>query len=573
MLIHCRAEIALEQEEPVAAIRQLVSLLRRGATSTDRASVDLNLVTTSARGRQVVAEFQPQRTRGVAFEQALAVVEELAALPPTKLKSLHIMAKVGGFRWQGSRAGDEAQLALLDSKSLQRKQRFIFCATLSFASDTAEAPFIADMLHEIEREAGIRFELRSSQMQFSQDESGRATADELLLTALTWNELVESVGQQVRARISLADEPHLMSSSAAISFNTELAQSGKAVRVDFTRIVRRWLKQEFAQYSTEGGELGYFFRNVAPGVLAGFALDKRDRPFSKKFTIWIAAGLTSKRFTPAADRPMRLGISLFQLFGIGPLPLMWTYETPQDLEESLASAARVLKGALAIFEREVACLDTAYGRKLAEFAGPRQLSARQAYGVACEVARRWAPDASLTLMHTHLVAAVVIAETSQVVPALDDKGQLTGHGAWCLRFHSKTKQENLQVTVPCYGSVTHVRQDAPSGRQWPSDVDQILPEGWMDSDRAARRALAAAQTKDAGLTAQNVGQFELSSRANPKATSVLPPAWPMRDGMFVMETAWRIMFSRAGDGKRGIVYVSVPADGEGAPAVEVQGIS
>ena len=95
----------------------------------------------------------------------------------------------------------------------------------------------------------------------------------------------------------------------------------------------------------------------------------------------------------------------------------------------------------------------------------------------------------------------------------------------------------------------------------------------MDSDRAARRALAAAQTKDAGLTAQNVGQFELSSRANPKATSVLPPAWPMRDGMFVMETAWRIMFSRAGDGKRGIVYVSVPADGEGAPAVEVQGLS
>ena len=61
MLIHCRTEIALERDEPVAAIRQMVSLLRKGATGTDRASVELNLVTTSARGREAIAEFRPHR--------------------------------------------------------------------------------------------------------------------------------------------------------------------------------------------------------------------------------------------------------------------------------------------------------------------------------------------------------------------------------------------------------------------------------------------------------------------------------------------------------------------------------
>ena len=135
-----------------------------------------------------------------------------------------------------------------------------------------------------------------------------------------------------------------------------------------------------------------------------------------------------------------------------------------------------------------------------------------------------------------------------------------------MQFHSRTKHENLYVTVPCHGPVTQTRLDAPAGRHWPSDVDQILRDGWMDSDEAARAALAAAQEKDAA-DSNTEGQFELSSRANVLAAKVL--GLPMRDDMFEITAAWRISFSRMNEKERRITSVSVPAHGGGAPVVEM----
>ncbi len=136
-----------------------------------------------------------------------------------------------------------------------------------------------------------------------------------------------------------------------------------------------------------------------------------------------------------------------------------------------------------------------------------------------------------------------------------------------MQFHSRTKHENLYVTVPCHGPVTQTRLDAPAGRHWPSDVDQILRDGWTDSDAAARAALAAAQEKDTGASTEEIQQFELSSRANVLAAKVLGS--PMRDGMFEMTTAWRISFSRTNEKERRITNVSVPAYGGGAPVMEM----
>lgn len=136
-----------------------------------------------------------------------------------------------------------------------------------------------------------------------------------------------------------------------------------------------------------------------------------------------------------------------------------------------------------------------------------------------------------------------------------------------MQFHSRKKQENLYVTIPCYGPVTQTRLDAPAGRHWPSDVDQIMRDGWMDSDEAARAALAAAQEKDAAASNEEIQQFELSSQANVLAAKVLGS--PMRDGMFEMVTAWRVSYSRASEKGRRISSVSVPAYGGGAPVVQV----
>ncbi len=569
MQIQCHAEVPLEQDEPVGAIRQFVRILRDCAVDTERAEINLNLIGSSARARTTIQEFRPERTKGAVFEQALAITEELTGLGTAKIKSLNFILSAVGFRWRGSRTGTEARFSLLDMKVFQRKQRFGLSAHLKFEAADASEPFIKEMLAEIAQAKGIRFELQASQMELRADEQGRATPEELFVTALVWTELIERTGERVRKEISLAGVPHLMTTSEAHAFLFDPSKLGKSVRVDFTRITRKWLKEEFPDYARSKGALDgeMLQKEIAEGLVAELTIDKRGRAFSKEFTIGLGVGLTSPRFAPTPDRPFRLAVNVFRLFGIWPLPMQWTYHTETDLREALKGAAALLHRVLAIFEPEAALMGKATERRLEEFEGPREVSAKEAYELAGPIVKAWVEDAGLLRISSNMISAPYLSSFPVVLPATNGKGRLAKNGGWWMQFHSRTKQENLYVTVPCHGPVTQTRLDAPAGRHWPSDVDQILRDGWTDSDAAARAALAAAQEKDTGASTEEIQQFELSSRANVLAAKVLGS--PMRDGMFEMTTAWRISFSRTNEKERRITNVSVPAYGGGAPVMEM----
>ena len=568
MQIQCHAAILVEQDEPVPAVRQFVRILKNCAVEASRAEVNLNLIATSARGKTVVQEFRPERTRGARFEQALAITEELTALGTAKIKSLHFLLSAEGFRWKGSREGTSAQVSLLDGKSLQRKRRFDLLALLSFEAADASEPFIGKMLAEIAKATGIRFQLESSLMRVGKGEQGRATPEELFVTTLVWTELIERIGEKVRKEISLAGVPHLMTTSEAHAFLFHPRKLGKSVRVDFTRITRKWLKEEFPDYARSTGALDgeMLQKEIADGVVAEVSIDKRGKAFSKEFTIGVGVGLTSPRFAPTQDRPFRLAVNVFRLFGIWPLPMQWTYHTEADLREALKGAALLLHRVVAIFEPETALMRKASERRIEEFEGPREVSAKEAYVLARPIVKAWAGDAGLLRITSNMISAPYLSSFPVVLPVTNGKGRLAKNGGWWMQFHSRTKHENLYVTVPCHGPVTQTRLDAPAGRHWPSDVDQILRDGWMDSDEAARAALAAAQEKDAA-DSNTEGQFELSSRANVLAAKVL--GLPMRDDMFEITAAWRISFSRMNEKERRITSVSVPAHGGGAPVVEM----
>jgi hypothetical protein len=569
MQIHCFAEIAVEQDEPISAIRQFVRTLLAGAEDTDGAEIDLNLIGISARARTVIQEFNPGRTKGSAFERALAITDELTNLGTAKMKSLSFMLMANGFRWKGSPPGTQAQLALLDGKVFQRKQRFGLSAHLKFEVADAKEAFIEPMLAEVAKATGIRFELQASQMQLAANEAGRATPEELLVTSLAFAELVERVGEKLRREISLASVPHLMTAPEAMQFVFDPKKMGKPVRVDFTRIARKWAKTEFPEYAKMAGsrEDDVLCKKIAPDVLMSFSVDKKPRAFSKEFTIWLGVGLTSRHFAAAADRPFRLSLNLFRLFGIGPLPMQWTYYTEVDLQEAFAGAAILLRQVLTIFEAEAAEMGRAHERRVAEFAGPREVSAKGAWELAVPLAKAWAEDAGLMRITSNASMAWYLSPFSMVPPAVNGEGRLAIYGGWWLHFYSRKKREVLYVTVPCLGPITKTCGDAPEGRHWPSDGDQVLRDGWMDSEQALRMASAAVAEKNAAPTAQGVQQFELSSRANLAATGVIRP--PFREGMFVMESAWRISFLRNSENERRIVSVTVPAYGEGTAIVEV----
>jgi hypothetical protein len=567
MLINCYAEIAVHPDEPAEAIRVLVRVLRECTTDSDDARLELNLVATSKRGQATIRELQPQRTKDVPLAEALEITEELLDLPPAKMSSLHIIAAAKGFRWKGSEPGSSARVVLLDTKSFQRKQRFSLGARLEMEVEKADAPRTEATFRRIRAETGFEFVLESGHVQLTSADSGRATPDEMLVTALAWNELVESVSAKVLSSIRLEDEPLLKNSWQASDAQRQHFEAGRPrPRIDFPRAARRWAKQEFAQYSAALSKLHteYCWRSIAQDVLVGFGVDKKAGPFGRRFTVFLAAGLTSKKFAPAPDRPLVLAVSLFRLFGIDGASLQWIYETKQDLAEAFASAARITKPALALFEAEAARLGQAHKLTLSAFSGPRTLSALEAQSAADATAKGWAPDAGLVRITTFPIARELSPVEVQVPPALN--GRLTSYGAWSLRYHSRVKQRNLDILLPCHGSTARTTMDAPTGRHWPAEADQIIDPGWMDSIEATRIALEAAREKYPELTAEDLIGLRLASASKglKAGISLSPP----RDGMFDMEAWWSASFTRSGPAGRRSAFVQVPAFG-GQPMVEV----
>jgi hypothetical protein len=248
--------------------------------------------------------------------------------------------------------------------------------------------------------------------------------------------------------------------------------------------------------------------------------------------------------------------------------MQWTYYTEADLRDALYGAAALVKQVLAIFEPDAMKMQTAYRRSIEEFGGPRNLSAKEAYELALPTAQAWADHAGLIRMASNMISAQHTGLFPLPLLSMNGDGRLALNGGWWLQFHSRNKSQNLYVTIPCRGRIQQTILDAPAGRHWPSDADQILPDGWIDSIEALRIARSAAEQNGTPVNQADIQQFELSSHANVvKAWPNLVP--PFRDGMFLMERSWRISFSRASEDERKVVSVTVPAYGEPAPAVIV----
>ena len=280
------------------------------------------------------------------------------------------------------------------------------------------------------------------------------------------------------------------------------------------------------------------------------SIDKSDRAYSRRFTVSLGVALTAPRFAPSPERAWRLTVSLFGLLGIGTLPMQWTYASEAELGEALASCAALLRQVLAQFEPEALKLQNAYRRRFEEFPGPRPVSAREAHAAALPLARTLAPDAALIRIRSCGMYGVSPPGFS-LPPALArpvSQGRLCDRGAWLLTFYSRQRQETVHVELPARGEIQVLHQHAPHGRHWPSDTDQVMRDGWLDSTDAYEVARVAAQAAAPDRRIGDVGHYELASRADPAAGLPALAALPLlRDGMFRMTQEWRLALEHTGN--------------------------
>ncbi len=570
MKINCFLTLPLDEDEPIPAIHQFVQILRSHAVDTKSAEIDLHLLGMSARAKSTIEAFKPERAKGAVFAKALEITEELTALQPAKMKSLQFLLSAEGFRWKGSSPGTSARLALLDTKSFQRQKRFQLSALLVAESPMAEDAAIEKMIADIAVATGIQFEKQASIVNVGPNEPGRVTSEELLVTVLVWEEIIEQIRETLSETVPLEGIPHLMTTAQAHDFLFDPRKLGKSVRVNFSGIVRKWLKKEFPDYKKttdylwEGESL---YKEIETGVMARLRIDKRARAFSKEFSISLGLGLTSPKYATSPDRPFDLPANLFQLFGLWPQPLQWTYFSESDLFEALSGASSLMKQVLPIFESQAKRIVQASTRRLSDFPGPRALSAKDAYDVALVPAKKWMEDAALLRANSMNVVGPYLRNIGFDLPTLDDQGRAAVGGGWRFSFYSRKKGVTLFVSVPFRGAITQTLMDSPEGRSWPSHADQILRDGWIDSVEALWLARAIIQDESKVDLSAEVQMFELASHANVLVTGIIQG--PMRDGMFPMESRWRISFSRTSGDGRSIAMVTVPAYGDAPATIEV----
>jgi hypothetical protein len=507
-------DIPIEADEPVAVIRQFVRILRQCAVPATDARIAIRLIGVSARAATAIREFSPRRTDGASFAEALAIVEELAALAPAKLKSLSLHLSAEDFHWKGASAATRGKLQLLDLKSFRQKQRFGLTSILDLHAADPRSDEVVALLAAVKGQSGLGFSIESSAVVFEATDRQRATAEQLLVTQLAWNELTHAVAERLRPIVDIISLPQLMSSSASISYRFDPSKMGKSVRVDFRKIVQRWFKEHFADYEPRKvREDDHGIRKtIAPHLNLFFYFDKHPRAFSKTFTARFGMEFTAPQYAVTPDRPYRLQadfLELFELFMYG-----WSYFTKEDLLKALDGSLATIRSVLTLMEQGgPRYLGEALERKLDEFDGPREITAREACDLALPLVREWAYDATLNSIQLFLILTNTEFVTAGL-PSHSGEGRLGPAGQWRMIFHSAARREKMQLLVPFRGVIRRSRFPFSRGEEMFSSPELgrlqglfAFVDGWIDSGQALERALSRVAPE--GLTEAELGAFEM----------------------------------------------------------------
>lgn len=555
MQIRSLCNIPIEADEPVAAIRQFVRILRRCAVPTADARVAIHLVGVSARAKTAIREFNPSRTDGALFADALTVVEELATVAPAKLKSLSLNLSAEDFQWKGAGPETIGKLHLADLKVFRQKKRFGLTAILDLHAADPRSDEVVALLVAVKKESGLSFSIESSAVVFEATDQQRATAEQLLVTQLAWNELIHAIADRLRPIVEITALPQLMSSDASINYRFHPSKMGKSVRVDFRKIVRHWFKQHFADYEPRkviGDDHG-IRKTIAPDLDLFFYFDKHPGAFSKTFTARLGMEFTAPQYAVMPDRPYRLQVDFLEVFDL--FMYGWSYFSKEDLLQALDGSQATIRSVLTLMEQEgPRHLGNALERRLDEFAGPRKITAREAYELELPLAREWASDATLNSIQLFPILTNTEFVTAGLPPH-SGQGRLGPAGQWRIIFHSTAQREKMQLLVPFRGMIRRSRFPFSRGENAFTSPQLgrlqglfVFADGWIDSGLALERALSKVAPE--GVAEADLSTFEMR--------------YDWKNG-----PTWRFSSHKKTNHQLKAVHVLVPAYGEDEVQVSV----
>lgn len=269
---------------------------------------------------------------------------------------------------------------------------------------------------------------------------------------------VEEIRPQLLARFpAWRDIPRLRSHDDAFAARMSAVSSGKSERVDFKRMLARFMKSRFAEYQLAGamGSLHRYAKALDADLALGVDwLHKAAWGLGKMMQVEVGARWGAKAAVLSRTLPNMLGSGD---------PVDWEYTTKEDLEACLDGAATFLDVALPALADAL----PNYMPAGVDLGGAGAITAREAYAIAQRLAGNG----------TQLVSLTCVFGTGKTWgPEISSHGRLRAHGMWMFVFSGAL--QGAWIFVPSLGAPVVYRLAGGKPRTPP------IVEAWIDSDTA-----------------------------------------------------------------------------------------
>jgi len=533
MLIHATAQIRLQSDSLLAAIREFLGFVKQYLTAGPNGQLSIGIVEAGSRANAILAgrlpddtmrfslgriytdspltaaqflesigQAKPKRSssqvqvEAAAFD-VLELFEEIAHTLPASGRGILLLLNLTDWRMQG----DDGPAAIRAGFSRFRHGTHTMSAsiTVSFQALSLKDPLVAETIASVSDRLALNFskpvsafsaggntKIEARVAEGSDPRLRSASAEEQLVMVQTFREALARAADQTGTGLEdLERIPLLFTRGAAFDKRVRDVRAGKKENVNFPAILKRFMKVNFPEYCFDGADPEQiWFRRPMASTLEFLLMFEKVHQWGlgKSFTLHFATDFPNTPFGGMHRGLVSTRKNIFWMLHAGWEQRAWAYTTRTELETALQGAGEFLRRVLPVTERQ--CRDLLSPTPATLPAGTPEhgaLSARQAYELVRPRAYEWAADAQL-----QGVNAMSINEGDQSVAPVTEEGRLRKGGKWAMRFLSKRLDRSVIYDVPYAGRLWWDFHSVSSG-SIPKYDSVLESDDWIDSTKVASR--------------------------------------------------------------------------------------
>lgn len=420
----------------------------------------------------------------LSFEAAIDLLRQAVDRKPGFWRKERLSLTCGPFVWKGAPVASEGWLQIWRGKRLKD---ISLVGTASCEAGSKKDRAVAELFSAIARQTP--FDFAKGKVEVFKDFRPFPVLGprERLIAEISYHAALDAAAAELESMgIEFGPAVGLAGDLDALLQRIERKMAGESERVDFPRIVKKMVRENFPLLVLDHDDTSgcvSFRKTLTQSLELLIDVDRINAcGLGKAFTLSVGADITSGPFAG-----LRWKRNAFESLG-GAFSLCWAYGTAEECSIALDQLQRVLNWILPVLERQFRrYLDPIPSEIPSELERRPALSAKGAFGIAKKFADAWSGEPKLIM----LMSGGVVSPS--VVPHVGRDGRLSEAGFWTVGFLSDSTSQVLHITIPVVGAIRKAIN--------PNIGEHLaIQSTWMDSDKAVALAHELALKEKLNLT-------------------------------------------------------------------------